>query len=82
MTAAFYFNKREAKPELKIYNKMIFTILFDPYISWGKAEKIAYVSSQSCGIEQKISFPGHAVVLYLVNLTAEYFAAHMFALKI
>ena len=64
VTATFNFNKREAKHELKVYNKINFYHSVRSYIPWGKAEKIAHVSSQPCGTAQKIS--SRVVLLFSV----------------
>ena len=56
VTAAFHLNNREAKRELKVYNNSrLFTVLSNPYLSWGKTGQIAHVSSPSSGIAQKLS---------------------------
>ena len=58
VTGAFYFNNRETKPELKVYNSNRL-LPFHPYLSWGKTEQIAHVSAPSSGIVKKIIFKCH-----------------------
>ena len=59
VTAAFHLNNREAKRELKVYNNGTFTVLSNPYLSWGKTGQIAHVSSPFSGIAQKTIFARH-----------------------
>ena len=55
VTAAFHLNNREAKRELRksLQQRWTFTVLSNPYLSWGKTGQIAHVLSPFSSIKQK-----------------------------
>ena len=59
--AAFYLNNRAQMLAKGLQQWQTFTVLFNPYLPWGKTGQIAHVSSPFSGIAQKTILARHTV---------------------